>query len=127
REAIDAMIEHPDVALVLMDVVMETEQAGLEAVDAIRKNLNNELVRIILRTGQPGQAPEHDVVTRYDINDYREKTELTAKKLFTVVYTGLQLYDELAQSKKARADLQRLVEASSTVFMRRFPQRLARG
>ena len=127
REAIGALVENPDVALVLMDVVMESEHTGLDAVDVIRKNLRNELVRIILRTGQPGQAPEREVVMRYDINDYREKTELTAKKLFTVVYTGLQLYHELAQAKKARSDLQRIVDASSTVLLRRFPQRLAKG
>jgi len=127
REAVGAMLQHPDTALVLMDVVMETEHAGLDAVDAIRNNLGNKLVRIVLRTGQPGQAPERDIVMRYDINDYREKTELTAKKLFTVVYTGLQLYQDMAETRKTREGIERIVDASSTIFLRRLPQRLGKG
>jgi len=42
---------------VLLDVIMETDQAGLDLVEFIRDTLKNETVRIILRTGQPGQAP----------------------------------------------------------------------
>jgi len=74
---------HPDTAVVLLDVVMESEVAGLDLVDYIRNELKNETVRIILRTGQPGQAPERRVIIDYDINDYKAKTELTADKLFT--------------------------------------------
>ena len=80
-----ALARHPDIAVVLLDVVMETETAGLELVDYIRRTLKNEAVRIILRTGQPGQAPERDVIVDYDINDYKSKTELTAAKLFTAL------------------------------------------
>jgi len=89
------MKEHPDVAVVLMDVVMETDSAGLEAVQYIRETLSNRFVRIILRTGQPGLAPEHEVITNYDINDYRDKTELTAQKLITTITTSLRAYNDL--------------------------------
>lgn len=116
REAVELMRRHHDVAIVLMDVVMETEQAGLDAVDVIRRELKNPFVRIILRTGQPGQAPEHDVVTRYDINDYKEKTELTAKKLFTMVHTALAHYRELIALAANKAGLERIIEASAKVF-----------
>jgi response regulator RpfG family c-di-GMP phosphodiesterase len=127
HEAVGLMVEHPDVAMVLMDVVMETEHAGLDAIDAIRTKLKNKMVRIVLRTGQPGQAPESEVVKRYDINDYKEKTELTARKLFTVVYTGLSIYNDLLARQRSHAGLERIVDASSTIFRRRLPERLAKG
>ena len=77
--------QHPDAAIVLLDVVMETDDAGLQVARQIRETLKNNHIRIILRTGQPGQAPERQVIVNYDINDYKSKTELTAQKLFTVV------------------------------------------
>ncbi len=52
---------------------METENAGLEVAKNIREDLGNDMVRIILRTGQSGQAPENEVIVNYDINDYKEK------------------------------------------------------
>jgi len=63
------MAAHSDIAAVLLDVIMETDVAGLELVEYIRNVLKNETVRIILRTGQPGQAPERRVIVQYDIND----------------------------------------------------------
>ncbi len=74
---------HPDIAVVLLDVVMEFDDAGLRLVRVIRETMGNRKLRIILRTGQPGQAPERDVILGYDINDYKFKTELTSQKLFT--------------------------------------------
>lgn len=80
----------PDVALLLLDVVMEADHAGLEVVKFVRDELQNKMVRIVLRTGQPGQAPEDDVVTNYDINDYKDKTELTSQKLRTLLRASLR-------------------------------------
>ena len=77
-EGRELMRNHPDIAVVLLDVIMESDTAGLNLVEFIRKELKNETVRIILRTGQPGQAPERRVIVDYDINDYKAKTELTA-------------------------------------------------
>ena len=94
-EARELLARHPDTAVVLLDVVMETDTAGLELVDFIRRELRNETVRIILRTGQPGQAPERDVIVNYDINDYKAKTELTADKLFTSLTAALRGHDQL--------------------------------
>jgi response regulator RpfG family c-di-GMP phosphodiesterase len=116
ESAVRTLREHPDVAIVLMDVVMENDQAGLDAVEKIRRDLGNHFVRIILRTGQPGQAPERDVVSRYDIDDYKEKTELTAKKLFTVVHTGLGHYRQLCALERAKAGLRKVIDATATVF-----------
>jgi signal transduction histidine kinase len=95
EEAKTILNEHPDLALVLLDVVMETEQAGLELVRYIRQKLNNRLVQIVLITGQPGYAPERQVVIDYDINGYRLKSELSADKIFVSVYTAIRTYNGL--------------------------------
>lgn len=96
-QAREIMQEQPDIALILLDVVMENDNAGLEFVDYVRNELNNKFVRIVLRTGQPGYAPEKEVIDQYDINDYKEKTELTAQKLYTTVITSLRNYKDLKQ------------------------------
>src|SRR5262249_61731603 len=87
--------QHPDIAVVLLDVIMETDAAGLDLVEYVRNELKNETVGIILRTGQPGQAPERRVIVQYDINDYKAKTELTADKLFTSLTAALRSYQQL--------------------------------
>ena len=79
-EARELLQQNPDIALMLLDVVMETERSGLDLVRWCREELGNRFVRIVLRTGQPGQAPEQQVIVDYDINDYREKTELDRKR-----------------------------------------------
>ena len=116
QESVRIMREQPDIALILMDVVMETEHAGLDAVMAIRQELGNRFVRIILRTGQPGQAPELEVVRQYDINDYKEKTELTRTKLYTALLTGLSLYRELLAMEDNRQGLQQIIEGCTDIF-----------
>jgi response regulator RpfG family c-di-GMP phosphodiesterase len=126
-EAVDIMRGDPDIALVLMDVVMEDDAAGLDAVETIRDELGNKAVRIVLRTGQPGQAPEHDVVTRYDINDYKEKTELTLTKLYTVVHTSIGHYRELTAMAKNKHGLEKVISASSRIFELKSLQQFARG
>ena len=127
REGRDLLANHPDAAVVLLDVVMETEAAGLDLVDAIRNDLKNETVRIILRTGQPGQAPERRVIVDYDINDYKAKTELTADKLFTSMTAALRSYTQLQRMVETRRGLEIIIEAASTLFDFRSMQRLAEG
>jgi PAS domain S-box-containing protein len=105
KEAFVVLRDTPDIALVLLDVVMETDDAGLSLARQIRGELNNQLIRVVLRTGQPGQAPEQSVVIEYDINDYKSKTELTAQKLFTTVVSSLRAYDSLQQAERGKAEL----------------------
>jgi response regulator RpfG family c-di-GMP phosphodiesterase len=107
---------HPDLALMLLDVVMETEQAGLEVVRYARETLGNRFIRIVLRTGQPGQAPEQDVIRSYDINDYKEKTELTAQKLTTMLYAALRAYRDIMVIEANKRGLERVIEASASIF-----------
>src|SRR5580704_596527 len=118
---------HPDVAVVLLDVIMETDTAGLDLVEFIREDLKNETVRIILRTGQPGQAPERRVIVDYDINDYKAKTELTADKLFTALTAALRSYLQLQRMVETRRGLEIIIEAASTLYDFKSMQRLAEG
>jgi DNA-binding MarR family transcriptional regulator/CheY-like chemotaxis protein len=97
---------HPDTAIVFLDVVMETENAGLQVVQYIREELGNPLVRIILRTGQPGQAPENVVAINYGIDDYKTKTELTSQKLFLTVVTALRAFSTLMQMLRVSQKLE---------------------
>ncbi|HEX3181426.1 MAG TPA: DUF3369 domain-containing protein [Beijerinckiaceae bacterium] len=119
--------EHPDIAVILLDVVMESDTAGLDLVGFIRQELKNETVRIILRTGQPGQAPERRVIVDFDINDYKAKTELTADKLFTALTAALRAYQQLLRMEETRRGLEIIIDATPTVFDFKSMQRLAEG
>jgi signal transduction histidine kinase len=121
------MRAHPDIAAVLLDVIMETDAAGLDLVEFIRNELKNETVRIILRTGQPGQAPERRVIVDYDINDYKAKTELTADKLFTSLTAALRSYQQLERMVQTRRGLEIIIDAASTLYDFKSMQRLAEG
>jgi len=105
KEALSILRDTPDIAMVLLDVIMETEDAGLRVARQVREELQNDLVRIVLRTGQPGQAFEHGVIVDYDINDYWCKADLTTRKLFTTVISSLRAYETLAAAKAARDGL----------------------
>ncbi len=94
-EAQEMLLQHPDIALILLDVVMETENEGLQLVERIRHQMNNPDVRIILRTGHPGYAPEAQVIIQYDINDYLSKAELSASRLLTSVVVALRSYRDI--------------------------------
>jgi signal transduction histidine kinase len=121
------MRDNPDIAAVLLDVIMETDVAGLDLVEYIRNEIHNETVRIILRTGQPGQAPERRVIVQYDINDYKAKTELTADKLFTSLTAALRSYQQLERMVQTRRGLEIIIDAASTLYDFKSMQRLAEG
>lgn len=101
------MRSHPHMACVLLDVVMENDHAGLDLARQIRGELSNHLVRIVLRTGQSGQALEQSIIVDYDVNDYRTKSELTSQKLFTTVITALRAYESLLTASLSIDALQR--------------------
>ncbi|MFC5358332.1 DUF3369 domain-containing protein [Azospirillum himalayense] len=126
-EARAILNDHPDIAAVLLDVVMETEDAGLLLVHHIREVLGNRRVRIILRTGQPGQAPERQVIVSYDINDYKAKSELTAQKLFTTTVAALRSYQHIDAIERNRQGLETIVDAAGTLFEQRSMDRFAVG
>lgn len=115
-QARDVLLGEKDIAVILLDVVMETEDAGLKLVRIIREELNNQDVRIILRTGQPGQAPEERVIVDYDINDYKAKNELTSQKLFTAVISALRAYETIMSLNKTRHGLEKILHSSDSLF-----------
>ena len=127
KEGLMMMRREADIALVLLDVVMETEDAGLRLARQIREDLGNHLVRVVLRTGQPGQAPEREVVLQYDINDYKNKTELSSQKLFTTVIASLRAYEGLLMIERNRAGLERILEASTDLYHVRSLREFASG
>ena len=120
EEAVRLLEKHPDTALILLDVVMETDAAGLQLVKHIRNALGNRLVRIVLRTGQPGQAPEETVILDYDIDDYKLKTELTVQKMSTMLVTALRAFSHLTTIDNHRRELQRIIAASFRFVPREF-------
>jgi len=133
-EAREMIQTHPDIALIFLDVVMENNDAGLQYVKYLREELKNKFVRIVLRTGQPGQAPERKVIIDYDINDYKEKTELDSTKLFTTTLSGLRAYSDIMQIEESRKSLERyrqgleeVIQASANLFEIRSLQQFARG
>ncbi|MFA9216649.1 MAG: DUF3369 domain-containing protein, partial [Sphingomonadaceae bacterium] len=116
REAYDILRATPDIALVLLDVVMETDDAGLILARRIREELHNAIVRVVLRTGQPGQAPEQRVIIEYDINDYKAKTELTTQKLFTTVISALRAYESLNMLERSRIGLGKILAGATNLY-----------
>lgn len=104
-EAIHQLEQHPDIAIALLDVVMEKDTSGLDLVRIIREDMNNSNIRIIVRTGNPGLAPEESVTLNYDINDYRGKTELTAQSLRTAIITALRSYMALVTIKGLKQEI----------------------
>jgi len=103
------LLEQPnDFSILLLDVVMETDHAGLDLVSHIRNVIKNQFLRIILRTGQPGQAPELSVIVDYDINDYRTKTELTTDKMYACITAALRSYRDINTIRELAADREKL-------------------
>src|SRR5207302_10768177 len=116
-ECRELMRRHADVAVVLLDVIMESDTAGLGLVEYIRNDLKNETVRSILRTGQPGQAPERRVIVDYDINDYKAKTELTADRLFTAMTAALRSYQQIQRMGETRRGLEIILDPAAKRFV----------
>ena len=133
-EAKEVLAREKDIALVFLDVVMEREDSGLEVARWMREDLNNQFTRIVLRTGQPGQAPEERVIVDYDINDYKEKTELDRTKLFTTTFAALRAYRDIMKVEEARVTqhvyregLERVIAASAHIFQQRNLKDFASG
>ncbi|MEK8019437.1 MAG: DUF3369 domain-containing protein [Candidatus Parabeggiatoa sp.] len=116
KEAREILLAEPDIAVALVDVVMETEDAGLRLVDYIRNELNNQRIRLIIRTGQPGVAPERYVIDHYDIDDYKDKTELTTQRLYTTLRTTLKAYRDLTIIDINRQGLEKILNAAPDLY-----------
>lgn len=116
REAQQLLAHHPDVALALIDVVMESEDAGLRLVEFIRRDLDNRLIRLLIRTGQPGVAPERYVIDNFDIDGYHDKTDLTAQRLYTSVRSAIKSYRDLRTIDQNRIGLSHVLRATRDLY-----------
>ncbi|WP_457421880.1 putative bifunctional diguanylate cyclase/phosphodiesterase [Roseateles sp. P5_E7] len=126
-QARQLLASEEDLAVVLLDVVMETEDAGLQLVRHIREELDLKAVRIVLRTGQPGYAPEIETVQAYDINDYKTKSELTRTRLYTVLTAAVRSYRQICALEANRRGLEMIVESSASLSRMRGLSRFAEG
>lgn len=115
-DAIDLLMQEQDVAVILLDVVMESESAGLSAVTTIRRDLGLTNTQIILRTGQPGYAPEIETIRRYEINDYRTKSELSRVKLYTAITAAVRAYQQLCRIDADRNALELVVDTGNRLI-----------
>lgn len=112
RQARVLLADNPNIAVILLDVVMETDDAGLQLVTHIRQYLGNHRVRIVLRTGQAGFAPEHEVVQNYDINDYLSKSEATSQRLQLSLTTAIRSYRDIIAAEQLAKQLVKADQAS---------------
>nr|WP_315468295.1 EAL domain-containing protein [uncultured Undibacterium sp.] len=115
-EARQVLIHEEDIAVILLDVVMEKDDTGLQLVTYVRDTLGLNDVRIILRTGQAGYAPEMDAIRDFDINDYKSKTELTQAKLFTAVTSAVRSYEQIKIISSSKQGLELIIGASSLLM-----------
>lgn len=116
-----------NIAVVLLDVVMETEHAGLELVSYIRDELGWSDTRIILRTGQPGYAPEEEAIRDYDINDYKTKNELTRRKLLTSLTAAIRSYEQIRTIDASRRGLHQIISSCAAFSFEHGIQSFASG
>lgn len=114
-EAKQHLEAHQDIALALVDVVMESEHAGLDLVKWVREEKKDSAIRLVLRTGQPGQAPERQVVVNFDIDDYKTKSELTSQKLFTLLHASLRSYRHIRALERNLRGLRLIIEAANAL------------
>jgi diguanylate cyclase (GGDEF)-like protein len=127
QDACQLIENHQDIVLVLLDVVMETDDAGLRVVKHIRETLLRADIRIVLRTGQPGYAPEENVIKDYDINDYKTKTELTRRKLVTTVYAAIRCYQQIDTVSKNHQGLETIIAAAAELLEHHSVHEYAQG
>ena len=117
KEAKERLHEYGNtIAIILLDVVMETDDAGFDVVKYIREEMGLNEPRIILRTGQPGFAPEEQVIKLYDINDYKTKTELTRSKLLTTIISSIRSYQQIITISQSRIGLEKIIASSANLF-----------
>ncbi|MEJ6003073.1 putative bifunctional diguanylate cyclase/phosphodiesterase [Paucibacter soli] len=108
-----------EIAVLLLDVVMETPDAGLRLVERVRALPGRQALRIILRTGQAGYAPELEVIRRYDINDYKTKAELTQLRLLTCLTVAIRGFHQLRRIESHQRGLEKVVRASGRLMSER--------
>jgi response regulator RpfG family c-di-GMP phosphodiesterase len=109
-------LANPDIAVAIIDVVMETDQAGLDLIKDVRDEYKMRMPRIILRTGNPGLAPEMEIIEHFQIDDYRDKTELTSDRLYTSVFTALRSYQTISAMEQTANGLEWIIKSGANLI-----------
>ena len=97
--------QHPDAAVALIDVIMDTADAGLRLVKHIREECGNDKIQLVLRSGQPGHLDQRDILLSYSINDYLNKGTVTSQDLQNGLIRYLRNFETLQKidNQSARA------------------------
>lgn len=127
NEAKNILTKTDDLAVAFVDVVMEQDDAGLRLVEWIRSKLGNKRLRIVLRTGQPGMAPEDKVIVDYQINDYKSKSELSSQKLKTTLVSALRGFCDITKLEQSQSGLEMMLDASRYSNFEKFAHLFAKG
>lgn len=84
-QAKEIISAEPHIDLVLLDVVMETRDAGLRLVTELRGTMGRHDLKILIRSGQPGLENSSTLCERYPIDGYMQKTEQTYALMMEVI------------------------------------------
>lgn len=125
EQAIEILKKKSDFHVAVLDVVMEKDNSGLELCEFIRQHCPSSM-RIILRTGQPGLAPEEEILNEYDIDYYLAKSDATPGKLYSIIRACIRSSQDistlLAYGKQLQSFTKTLQSITSVndlvVFMR---------
>ncbi len=120
REARERLGNGLEVAV--LDVVMETESAGLDLTAWIRQDTRFALMRIVLRTGQPGREPNAEVLGRLHASDYWSKEDLTANRARSRLTSQIQEYQALLTVDRRTRALQSGLEATTAILRAAAPE-----
>lgn len=105
REALNIVRSRDDIAVALIDIIMENDQAGLKLIENIRSLENGQRPRLIVRTGQPGKYPEESIFLGYDIHLYLEKANLSDERLTYGILSALRSYVDIIKIAEQEAIL----------------------
>lgn len=95
ESAKNLLISLENIAVVITDAIMESENSGIDLIKWIREQESLSATRLVLRTGQPGRFYEEDMIQNLDINDYWPKTELTANRMRTILIGLIRSYRDI--------------------------------
>ncbi|MBF0448561.1 MAG: hypothetical protein HQL67_10195 [Magnetococcales bacterium] len=93
-----------DIVIILLDVVMETQDSGLEVSDFIRNKLKNDMIHIILRTAGFDQIPVEEIFEKFQINDFISKGDMISVRLKTALKSALRSYKQLQELQNAKEE-----------------------
>lgn len=95
EQTIKILRKESGIAVLLLDVVMEGLNSGLDIVPVIRNDIGNREIRIVIRTGYVGKKTFTETVQRYDINDFKSKSKLDDVKLRDTITLALRDYRDI--------------------------------